>query len=82
MSDVKIKIEDREYSTREEEFEVVREEWNEYRLVSGGRVRMKTSVVKIFQAINDDGSPLISPDGEPVVLVRHATQISASAAKK
>jgi hypothetical protein len=74
----RIKINDREYEAREEEFEIFKEEWNEYRLLSGGRVRLKTSAQKIFQVLGDDGKPLRTPDGEPVMYVRHGTQVVAT----
>lgn len=74
----KVKLNDREYEAREEEFDIFKEDWNEYRLLNGGRVRLKTSAQKIFQVLGDDGQPLRTPDGEPVMFVRHATQVVAT----
>lgn len=62
----------------EQEFEIGREEWNEYKLVDGGRVRVRTSVLKIFRAVDESGKPLSGPDGDPIISVRHTIQVSAS----
>jgi hypothetical protein len=75
---MKVKLGDREYDAREEEFEIFREEWNEYRLMAGGRLRLKTIVHKIYQVLDDDGKPLIGPDGEYVVFVKHNSQVVVS----
>jgi hypothetical protein len=74
----KVKIGEKEYDTREEEFEIFREDWNEYRLLAGGRLRLKTVVQRITQVLDDDGSPLLNESGDPVVIVRHSPNIVVS----
>ncbi len=74
----RIKVGDREVNAREEDFEIVREDWNEYRLLDGGSVRVKTTVARIFRVLDDDGRPLHDQDGDPQVVVRHNTQIVAA----
>ena len=60
------------------EFKTVREEWNDYELADGGRVRVKTSVMKVFRILDAEGKPGFTPDGDPWVIVRHKSDISAS----
>ena len=74
----RIKVGDREVNAREEDFEIVREDWNEYRLLDGGSVRVKTTVARIFRVLDDDGRPIYDQDGDPQVVVRHNTQIVAA----
>ena len=74
----RIKVGDREVNAREEDFEIVREGWNEYRLLDGGSVRVKTTVARIFRVLDDDGRPVYDQDGDPQVVVRHNTQIVAA----
>lgn len=62
----------------EEEFETVREEWNVYRLLDGGTVRIKATPFKIFRLIDAKGNVLLTPDGDPQVVVRSNVQIVAS----
>jgi hypothetical protein len=75
MATMKITVAGKEYECREEEFEIFKEEWSEYRLLSGGRVRLKTSAQKIFQALDENGEIARTLDGEPILFVRHATQV-------
>ena len=42
---VKLKLVDGEVNGVEQDFEISREEWNEYKLLDGGVIRMKTSVL-------------------------------------
>lgn len=63
-----------------DDFEIAKEDWNDYRLTDGGRVRIKTTVQKIFRVVDSNGQPLPSPDGsgEPWMAVRHNTQVASS----
>jgi len=61
----------------EQDFEIAREEWNEYKLLDGGTVRVKTTVARIFRVVDADGKPKRSPEGDPEIVVRHNTQIVA-----
>ena len=74
----RIKVGDREVNAREEDFEIVREDWNEYRLLDGGSVRVKTTVARIFRVLDDEGRPVYDQDGDPQMVVRHNTQIVAA----
>ena len=60
-------------------FEIGNEEWNVYNLNDGGRVRLRTSVTKVFRILEDDGkTPARTDDGDPWVQVRSNTLIVAS----
>ncbi len=73
-----IDVAGRKRNVREEAFEAEKEHWNEYRLANGDRVRVKVVVHKIFRALDAQGNPEFSAEGDPEVLVRHQTQVSAS----
>ena len=57
------------------DFEIQKEEWDEYKLLDGGHVRLKTSALKMFRVLDTQGKPAYTPDGDPLILVRHNTQI-------
>ena len=75
---IKVKIDNVEHDAIEVEFEIAREEWNEYKLLDGGRVRVKITVQKISRILDAQGKPAYVPDGDPHVVVRHNTQVVAS----
>ncbi len=75
---VKVRAGDQEFDAIEQQFEITSENWNEYRLLDGGVVRMKTSLQKIFRVVDEEGKPLYKPEGDPNVIVRHNTQVVAS----
>lgn len=60
------------------DFEIQAEQWNEYKLLDGGRVRLKTSAIKILRVLDTEGKPAFTPDGDPLVWVRHNTYIASS----
>lgn len=57
------------------DFEIVKEQWDEYTLLDGGTIRMKTFATRIFRVVNDDGVPQFGPDGKPHVIVQHQTSV-------
>ena len=59
-------------------FETIKEDWNDYRLEDGTVVRVKTVVAKIFRVLDADNNPAFTETGEPRVLVRWSTLVSAS----
>ena len=78
LANQKITVEGQEVWVREEDFETAREEWNEYRLLDGGRIRVKAVVLKILRVVDEKGEPQFQPDGEPMFLVRNQVTVSAS----
>jgi len=75
---IRLKIGDQEHSAIEQPFEIAKEDWNEYRLLDGGTVRVLTNVQKIFRILDDAGKPVTTAEGEPFLFVRHVTQVVAS----
>jgi hypothetical protein len=74
-----IKLSDgREVWGIEQDYEIAKEDWNDYRLADGGRVRVRISAERIFRIVDKDGKPLFQANGEPEVVVRHNVQIVAS----
>lgn len=69
---------DQEYDAIELDFEIAKENWNEYKLLDGGIVRLKTTAQKIFRVLDQQGKPARAPDGDPFLVVRHATQVVSS----
>jgi hypothetical protein len=61
----------------EEDFEIVKEDWNEYRLLDGGTIRIKTTAQRIFRVLDANGNPKVGEDGDPEVVVRHSAQVVA-----
>lgn len=60
------------------DFEIKREEWNEYRLLDGGTVRIKTTPLRIVRVLDKDGKPAYTADGDPHIAVSHNTQVVSS----
>ena len=75
---IKLKVGDQEHEAIEQTFEIYQENWNEYKLADGGRVRLKTTVQKIYRILDSQGNPASDPNGDPQIVVRHSTQVVAS----
>jgi hypothetical protein len=60
------------------DFEVVREEWSEYRLKDGGSVRLRATALKISRIVDAQGKPTYQPDGQPALVVNNQVQLTAS----
>lgn len=74
---MKIRVDEKDLDVREAEFEISREEWNEYRLLDGGKVRVKTTVARVFRVLDNEGKPAYTKEGDPYLIVRHKTEIVA-----
>ena len=59
----------------ERDFEIDREQWNVYRLLDGGTVRVKTSVQKIYQVVDAEGNPVHDQTGLPVYAASHKSEV-------
>jgi hypothetical protein len=70
-----IRVDGNPIDVTDEDFEIVREDWNEYKLLDGGVVRVKVTVQRIFRALDAQGKPKVNTDGDPEIIVRHSTQI-------
>ena len=74
----KLRVGDREVNVREADFEIVREDWNEYRLLDGGSVRVKTTVARLFHVLDENGGIRYNAEGDPEFMVKHSTQVVSS----
>ena len=59
----------------ERDFEIEREQWSVYRLLDGGTVRVKTSVQKIYQVVDAEGTPIHDRTGLPVYAASHKSEV-------
>lgn len=60
------------------DFEVIKEEWNEYTLEDGTNLRVKTVLVRALQLIDDDGQPRRTPDGDPEIFINTSITVVAN----
>ena len=74
----RITLGDQEVLAIEQEFEIGREDWNEYKLLDGGRVRIKTTVARIFRIVDENSHQKYNEQGEPQLVVRQKVDIVAS----
>jgi hypothetical protein len=64
---MKVKLGDgRDVNAIEVPFEIRREEWNDYELADGGRLRVKTVVHKILKVVDDSGKQFYDSNGDPI----------------
>ena len=59
------------------DFEIKREDWNEYILLDGGTVRVKNTVTQIFQVLDDRGQPVYNDDGQPRLMTQSKNDMVA-----
>jgi len=65
----------REVEGVELSFEPLRETWNQYELSDGGRLRVRVTVQRIYQLLNDDGTHMKGENGERVMVVESSNQV-------
>lgn len=75
---VEISVGGRMVKAMEMDFTIKEESWNEYSLLDGGTVRLKTSVLKILWILGSSGEKTYNADGEPALAVRHKSDVVAS----
>ena len=75
---VKVKAGDQEFDAIEQQFEVDREEWNAYKLLDGGTIRLKISAQRIYRIVDSQRNQIYNELGDPQVIVRHRADIVAS----
>ena len=66
----------------EMDFKIVREDWNEYELSDGTRLRVKNFVVKVLVVVDDNGEYILGPVGDPQVMVQGSVNVVASVMKE
>ena len=76
---VKIGVHGQEVEAMEMDFEIGREEWNEYKLLDGGTIRVKTTVSRIYRLVDSEGAPKYDADGNPSFVVMHKSDVVSRA---
>ena len=59
----------------EVDFEPPSEPWVRYKLLDGGEVRLKTAVRKIYQMVDEAGTPKLDPQGLPHYGAEHKSDV-------
>jgi hypothetical protein len=54
----------------EVDFEIIQEDWNEYRLNDGGKLRLKTNLVRVFRIVDEQGQPVHDANGDTEYFVQ------------
>ncbi len=62
----------------EVEFKLLHEDWSQYQLPDGTTVKLKTTVLKILQVLDEQGKPARTPEGDPLLIVNHRTDVITS----
>jgi hypothetical protein len=66
---------DREMDGVEIDFDPVREQWNEYELRDGGRFRMRLTVQRVYQLLDENGQPARDSEGGRMLIVQSQNQL-------
>ena len=72
---IRINAGGQEVDAIEVDFEIAREEWNEYKLLDGGKVRVKTTVNRIMRVVDEKGNGRNNADGTPMFVVSHKSDV-------
>lgn len=63
---------------QEIEFKLQHEDWSLYLLPDGTMVKLKTTVLKILQVLDDKRNPARTAEGDPFLIVNHRVDVIAS----
>ncbi len=75
---VKMPLGSEEVDAYELDYETIKEDWNQYKLINGRVVRVRVITSRISQVVDADGNDLFHPDGSPFLLVSNRVEIVAS----
>ena len=62
----------------EMDFDIVKEDWNEYQLSDGTFLKTKSILTKVYWILDSTGKRMYTQDGDPFLLVNNANQVVAS----
>ena len=68
----------KQVKAKELEFNILKEDWSQYALADGTVVKLRTTVMKILQILDDNGMPAMNPDGDPLLFINHKTDVITS----
>ena len=57
------------HTAEDVEFDIVKEDWNSYRLEDGAIVKCRLVPSQMFRAVDESGKYILTDDGEPMVSV-------------
>jgi len=63
---------------QEVEFKLQHEDWSQYVLPDGTVVKLKTTVLKILQVLDNENKPARTVEGDPFLIVNHRTDVITS----
>jgi hypothetical protein len=75
---LRITVNGQEVDAVEVSFSIIHEDWNEYELADGGRVRAKLGVQRIMRVLDESGKPAMTNEGDPFVVIQSQNQVVAS----
>jgi hypothetical protein len=59
------------------DFDIIKEDWNEYQLSDGSFLKLKAVVHKVAWVVNDNDERQYTVEGDPWIFVRSANQVVA-----
>ena len=57
------------------DFDNQQEHWNYYKLLDGGRIKSKTTILKIYKIVDTEGNQIKDDNGNLVFQAMHKTDI-------
>jgi len=76
---MKLTVNGKEEEVVELDFEIKREDWNEYILLDGGTCRVRLVVSKIFRVLDENGQPTWNQDGSPNFAITSGNMVVSKA---
>lgn len=73
-----IRVGEQELLAIEQQYQIASEDWNEYKLLDGGVLRLKTTVHKIYRIVDEESNQIYDAQGEPQIIVRHRSDVVSS----
>ena len=68
----------KQVKAQETDFKLLHEDWSQYQLPNGTIVKLRTTVLKILQVLDEQGKPALTPEGDPLLMVNHKTDVITS----
>lgn len=59
-------------------FEIVKEDWNEYLLDDGTKLRVKNVLIRALRLVDEEGNPQQTPMGDPEIFINSTVTVVAS----
>jgi hypothetical protein len=56
-------------------FEIVKENWNEYTLADGTKLSIKDFLIQAFMLVDEDGNPIQNANGDPEIFINNGSSV-------